>query len=191
VAGQIPVKGVQPKSTPTKRTPAKKAAPGKAVAKVAKPEEKSDFTPAEAKKLTARIKKNTEGVFEDIKKAYLGRIWIAMGHKSWDEYLDKNYEGVPLALPRERKKEALQSLAAAGFSSRAAAAATGTSQRVAARAAAEARNRVTDPAPSGEPNGSPEVIDVPPEDITEVPDGASESTPEAEEQRRIGADGKS
>jgi hypothetical protein len=187
VAGQVPVKGVQPKTAVAKRAPAKKT-PSKAVAKVTKPEDKSDFTPAQAQKLTERIRKNTEGVFEDVKKAYLGRIWIALGHKTWDEYLDKNYEGIALPLPREKKREALQSLAAAGFSSRAAAAATGVGHATAAR-----HGKVTDPAPVS--NETPDVIDVPPHDITELSDGASEFTPEGtsqpEEQRRQGADGKS
>ena len=172
MAGQIPVKGVQPKSTtpPAKKAPAKKA-PGKAVAKVTKAVEKSDFTPAQAKKLTEKISKNAETQAEDIIKAYTGRIWLTKGYeyKSWDEYVDKEHDGIAIPLPREKKKEALQSLAAAGLSSRAIAAATGVSHTTAQRARREAT--VTNPAPAAPGTNVPPVIDVPPEDITEVPEG--------------------
>lgn len=178
MAGQIPTTGVKPKSTTTSRKPAAKKTAGKAVAKQ---EPKSDFTPTQASKLTEKIKRGATTTYEDIQKAYLGRIWLALDCKSWDEYLDKHYEGLALALPREKKKEAVQSLAAAGMSSRAIAAATGVSQSTAARQSA----KVTDPAPkSPESNDSPDnVIDIDPKDITEIKDG--------DEQRRLGADGKS
>lgn len=184
-----------PKTAPAKKAPAKKApakaAPGKAVAKVTpkKSAPISDFTPAKAKALTEKIKKSATTTFEDITKAYAGRIWLALDCKSWDEYVDKHYEGVAFALPREKKKQAIQSLAAAGMSSRAIAAATDVSQSTAARAG----SKVTDPAPA-ESNDSRvsgatgDVIDVPPEDITELSDG--ENAPEAEGRTVQGKDGK-
>lgn len=173
VAGQVPTKE-QTATGPKKATP--KKATTKAVAKATKPEEKSDFTPTKAKALTDKIRKAADSTWEDIKKAYLGRIWLALDCKTWDEYVDKHYEGVPLSLPREKKKEAMQSLASAGLSSRAIAAATGVSQSTAARA-------VTDAAPkSAESNDSPPVIDIDPADITEV---------EGDEGRTVvGQDGK-
>lgn len=185
MAGQIPTQGVKPKGTTTSRKPAAKRTASKAVAK---PAEKSDFTKAQATKLTEKIKKGAETTFEDIKKAFLGRIWLALGHKSWDEYLDAHYEGVPLALPREKKKEAVQSLTAAGMSSRAIAAATGISQSTAARQG----KKVADPKPSGESSdsGDSNVIDIDPKDITEVKDGDGLDEFKGEE-RRQGADGKS
>lgn len=137
MAGQIPTKGAVGQRTPlAKKTPAK--APGKAIAKAANSDEKSDFTPARAKAHTDKIKKGATTTFEDIKKAYLGRIWLALGHKNWDEYCDKEFDGVPLALPRESKKAAVASLHAAGMSSRAIAAATDVPQQTAVRYANQA-----------------------------------------------------
>lgn len=165
MAGQIPPKNQSatgPKPTGPKPKTTTRRKPGTAVAKVTKPEDKSDFTPAKAKALTEKIKKGATTTYEDITKAYAGRIWIALGHKTWDEYCDKHFDGVPLALPREKKKQAIQSLASAGMSTRAIAAATDVSQRTAARA-------ITDPAP-GESNGSPEVIDAEVVDVKDEPE---------------------
>lgn len=197
MAGSIPVKentNTGPKTAPAKKATPRKAvakkAPGKAVAKVTKPADKSDFTPAAAKKLTEKIKKSAATTYEDIKKAYLGRIWLALDCKSWDEYLDKNYEGIALPLPREKKKEAIQSLAAAGVSTRAIAAATGVNQSTVVR------NQKKDTPKAPDANASPaqsNVIDIDPKDVTEIKDGdgLGEFAGEPEEQRRQGADGKS
>lgn len=174
-----------PKTAAAKKAPAKKA-PGKAVAKVTKPEEKSEFTPAKAKAHTEKIKKSATSTFDMIVEAYKGRIWLALDHKSWDEYCDKEFEGVPLALPREKKKQAIQALRSEGkMSTRAIAAATGTSQSTVSR-------NITDPAPT-ESNGSVasgNVIDV---EAEEVPDGTEEfvsGTGEPEPQTVVGTDGR-
>jgi hypothetical protein len=127
---------------------------------VTKPEEKSDFTPVKAKAHTAKLQKSSEGLYELIKDAsYLGRIWLALGHKTWDAYLDAELGGIPLTLPRENRKATVVSLAQAGMSTRAIAAATGVSKSTIAGDIAQSstfQNRTFEPEP-GDDSTPPEL----------------------------------
>lgn len=93
-----------------------------------------------AKQLTDTIRQGAESVWQLIGAAYQGRAWTALGYESWDAYVDGEFGGAPLALPREKRKEAVASLKAQGMSLRAIAAATDTSPQTVANdlAAAEA-----------------------------------------------------
>lgn len=213
MAGQIPNhKGPVQKTGATKKTaprkaPAKKAAPSKAVAKKVDKLD-TDLTPAKAKALTAKLHKGATDVVTMVKQAYLGRVWIAMGHKTWDEWIDKHFEGIPLALPREKRKATVNTLAQSGLSTRAIAAATGESQSTISR---DIKDQVATATASGtgqvSQNDSPangqakddNVIDIPPKDVVEInepdPDGGEQepgTEPGTEDARPVtGLDGKS
>lgn len=96
------------------------------------------LTPDDARQITDRIKHGTEVIYDLVKEAYQRRAWVALNYASWDAYLDGEFQGAPLSLPRETRKEAVQSLKAAGLSLRAIAAATGTSPQTVANDAAAA-----------------------------------------------------
>lgn len=85
-----------------------------------------------AKALTDTIRQGAESVWQLIGAAYQGRAWVALGYESWDAYVDTEFGGAPLALPREKRKEAVASLKAQGMSLRAIAAATDTSPQTVA-----------------------------------------------------------
>jgi hypothetical protein len=164
----IPTKGAPgqrkaaAKKTPAKKTPAKKT-PGKALRLV----ETTDFTKLQAEKLTEQIGKGFQAAADLMIKAVKGRIWIAYGYKSFEEYRDKELGKFPLALPMLQRKAAVMKLAEAGLSSRAIAAATGTSDRQAARDKQEALDQVCQ---NGTPERAPDLDDDDePVDVPEVP----------------------
>lgn len=185
MAGQIPTKGAKPKSTPAKRTPAKaaatKATPSKAVAKVSD-KQPGDLTPAKAASLTKRIQGSVENVIDLLHEAFQGRAWKALGHKNWDEYIEKEFGSAPLALPRTKRKPTVDNLTERGWSTRAISAATGVDQKTVVRDQHESAAKKK----AAEANASPDeppILDIPESDITEVPEG--------EEEKRTGLDGKS
>ena len=137
---KAPTKASSTKAAAKAGQPISAKAPGKAVA-VVTPTEKSLFTKAKATAITKRIGQGIEDTLKLITQAYEGRIWLALGHKSWDEWREKEFGGTyPLALPVVQRKAAVAKLATqAGMSTRAIAAVTGTSQRTAANDAAEGR----------------------------------------------------
>ncbi|KAA9393821.1 hypothetical protein FCK90_10435 [Kocuria coralli] len=125
------------------------------------------LTQSEARELTDQIAEGLIDVHTLIVQAWEGQAWRALGHASWDEWIDANFRGLQLRPPREQRAEVIQSMRAAGMSVRAIAQATdlgyGTVQRA-----------------SGDPNGSPGH---PLEDESSV----QNRTPE----RSLGVDGKS
>jgi hypothetical protein len=127
MAGQIPTKRQIQEAAKAAQT---KKAPGKAVAKTndAKPESKSEFTPAKAKVHTENIAKAGSTFGKLLLEAYKGRIWFAMGYTTWQQYLDGEFGGAPLQLPRDKRKIEALELAKGGMSTRAIAAATGVSK---------------------------------------------------------------
>ena len=83
---------------------------GKAVAvreaPEAKPvEEKSAFTPAKARALTDRLVKNATAAVELFIEAYNGRIWLAYGYESWQQYLDAELGELRPRLPKPQRLE--------------------------------------------------------------------------------------
>lgn len=84
-----------------------------------------DLDPAEARALTAEIRNNVAELEMLLVRAYRGRAWLALGHESWDAYIHAEFKAAPLALPREERRAASQSLAGWGLSTRAIASATG------------------------------------------------------------------
>lgn len=117
-----------PKAPAPERDHHGKKVPGKAIAKVTGPK---PMTTKQAEAITAKIKTGTVNLMELVVRAFEGRVWVSMGHKGWDEYLDAELGGAPLSLPREKRKEAVKSLHDRGLSTRAIAAATGVDQKTA------------------------------------------------------------
>ncbi|CAN5349330.1 hypothetical protein BH09ACT8_BH09ACT8_30940 [soil metagenome] len=86
------------------------------------------FNTKDAREVTNRIQKGLGTLADLIGRAYLGRVWLALGYQSWDDYLDTEFTSGVLAVPREERPEAVKSLREQGLSLRAIAAATGVSE---------------------------------------------------------------
>lgn len=79
----------------------------------------------EATELTNRIRQTGSVLWTQIVKAYQGRAWSVLGYESWDDYCNTEFDGAQIKLPREDRTMVVASLADAGMSTRAIAAATG------------------------------------------------------------------
>lgn len=96
----------------------------------------------DARDLTDRIRVGVEAVWELVKQAYVSRAWSVLGYDSWDDYCTREFGNSRLKLPREERSEVVASMREIGMSSRAIAAAIGSSQDTVNRALAEGeRNR--------------------------------------------------
>ena len=103
------------------------------------------LTEADARELTDQIAEGLADVHSLIVQAWEGRVWEALGYKSWDAWIDANFRGLQLRPPREQRDEVVQSMREAGMSMRAISQATDLSYGAVNRSAR-----------SGDPNGSPE-----------------------------------
>jgi hypothetical protein len=122
----------------------------------------TDMDVDEAQAITERICAGLQDTWELIKRAYIGRAWVALEYGSWDEYCIGEFGDARLRIPREERPELVCSLRQAGMSIRAIASATGAGYGTVRRDL------------SGEPFGSP--VDADAEDDAEV---ISERTHEA------------
>jgi hypothetical protein len=74
-----------------------------------------DLTSDEAAKITSRIRTWVKAFpAEDVKRAYFGRVWLAMGYSSWDEWCDCELNG--FKLPAVEHREVVAELAESGMS---------------------------------------------------------------------------
>jgi hypothetical protein len=87
-----------------------------------------DLDAAEARAITERIKGAMGGLMALVVKAYLGRVWLALGYDSWDNYIKGEFNHAPLHLPREERAAVVALLRGQGMSTRAIGAATGVDQ---------------------------------------------------------------
>lgn len=85
----------------------------------------ADLSELQARALISRIATSLVTVWEDVKLAYLGRAWLALGYASWDELCAAEFGTMQIRLPREERREVVASLSEVGMSTRAIAAATG------------------------------------------------------------------
>lgn len=92
-----------------------------------------DLSEIEARLLVDSIRVDITDVGERIATAYLGRAWIGLGYADWDALCDAEFVGARLRVPREVRVELVQSLSAAGLSTRSAAKALGVGQRTIVR----------------------------------------------------------
>lgn len=120
--------------TPRKSQAAKNSdkAAGKAVEKAAKPSKKevetSEFTKAKAKSMTDQIRKGLEHSVELLITAYQGRIWLALGHASWQEYLDDELGDLRPKFPVDERRQLVAEMTKNGMTQRPIAKALGVDQ---------------------------------------------------------------
>lgn len=111
---------------------------------------------ATARSLTDKIKIGLEMTWQLVTNAYEGRVWVALGYASWDEYCIREFGTSRLRLPREERDEIVASLASSGMSERAIASATGLGNGTVHRAL------VPGPPVSGAPFGAADSAAQPP-----------------------------
>lgn len=88
----------------------------------------TDLDANAARRLTDQIRMVTEAMWQSVVKAWEGRVWLALGYGSWDEYCSQEFGTSRIALPREERDGVVMSLHTMGMSTRAIASATGVSK---------------------------------------------------------------
>lgn len=69
----------------------------------------------DAQLITSRIREWVKAFpAEDVKRAYLGRVWISLGYESWSEWCDSELGG--FKLPAIERREVVAELSDAGMS---------------------------------------------------------------------------
>lgn len=86
----------------------------------------------EARAIVGRIRQCVSVALVEIKKAYAGRAWIALGYDSWADLCAAEF-GEHIQLPRDERKAVTAELRAEGMSTRAIAAATGANHSTVVR----------------------------------------------------------
>ncbi|GAB5007377.1 hypothetical protein [Mycobacterium avium] len=184
MAGQIPTKGVQPKNSTPRKTPAKKApvkTPGKVIAKVRDDKPKT-LTLAQAEALTAAIKKADDNLATKIVASFTGRIWEAYGLKDWGEYAAQHL-GEAQIIARAVRKTLVPQLAKARISNRAIAAGLGADEKTIRNDLAEHKKVENEVRNNSAPDAEP-PLDV---EITNMQNGSDNDEHAG---MRLGADGK-
>lgn len=94
----------------------------------------------DARRLTDRIRLLAESVADQIarmadliEQARVGSAWLALGYRSWPEYVAGEFAGILPRLDREPRQEFVRELAARGMSTRAIAPVVGQSHMTVAR----------------------------------------------------------
>lgn len=93
----------------------------------------STFGEAEAREFTEELKADYGSLQTKIVTAWKGRIWLALGYESWQDYLDEEFRDVSLRPPRELEEQVIGELRAAGMSTRGIASAVDMAPRTVAR----------------------------------------------------------
>lgn len=103
----------------------------------------ADVTQAEAMVITGRIREWVQSFpAADVKQAYQGRVWIAMGYESWTEWCDSELDG--FRLPAVERREIVAELAESGMSNRAIADVIGVTDMTVGRDLSTATNVAVD-----------------------------------------------
>lgn len=89
---------------------------------------RSKFSEAEARELTDEIKADYGALQVKIAAAWRGRVWLALGYESWQDYLDGEFSDVSIRPPKELELQVVQELRDAGMSTRGISAATNLSK---------------------------------------------------------------
>jgi len=105
-----------------------------------------DLDATEARHLIDGMRADVATLGERVTTAYLGRAWVALGYESWDAMTDAEFPGARLRIPREQRAEQVQSLRAAGLSTRAIGSALGVNDRTVRRDLPSAANAADEPA---------------------------------------------
>ena len=104
----------------------------------------------EARQLTQEIAQTLALAWDLVVTAYQRRVWEPLGYGSWDSYCRAELGSTRLRLPAEEREQAVRSLRSAGLSTRAIAAATGTSKGTVHRIATAPGGAVADANPRPE-----------------------------------------
>ncbi|MCS4592640.1 hypothetical protein KTJ89_06530 [Brevibacterium sediminis] len=88
----------------------------------------SQFSADEARELTDELRADYGSLQVKISTAWRGRIWLALGYESWQDYLDEEFRDVSLRPPKELQEQVIAELREAGMSTRGIASATDLSQ---------------------------------------------------------------
>lgn len=93
------------------------------------------MTPDRARELVAQITVSVDGVRDRLVELYDGRGWLALGYATWGELCEVEFGSVAVGrlLPREKRRELVQELAAGGMSTGAIGPALGISRDTARR----------------------------------------------------------
>ena len=121
------------------------------------------LTVEEAQAVTGRIRGSLDDITDELVTAWHGRIWEAMGYANWDAWIEGEFDGYPIALPRDKRRTVMQSMKASGLSTRAIAAAVGVDQATVSRAT------TTKPKPA-DANASPRRDEQADDDVEPDPD---------------------
>lgn len=76
----------------------------------------SKFSEAEARELTDELRSDYGSLQVKISTAWQGRIWLALGYDSWQDYLDNEFRDVSLRPPKDLEEQVISELRAAGMS---------------------------------------------------------------------------
>jgi hypothetical protein len=101
-------------------------------------------TAAEAQELTDQIRTSLDDTWKLIERAYQIRAWQALEHPSWDAYCQREFGTKHLRVPREQRREVVESMRGIGMSTRVIAAATGMSKDTVRRALPGGANETPD-----------------------------------------------
>lgn len=88
----------------------------------------SQFSAEEARELTDELRADYGSLQVKISTAWSGRIWLALGYESWQDYLDEEFRDLSLRPPKELQEQVIAELREAGMSTRGIASATDLSQ---------------------------------------------------------------
>lgn len=88
------------------------------------------MTQAEARRLTDQIQLGLESIWEMAVRAWQGRVWVALGYPSWDDYCTRELGRCRVKLPADlaERAAAWRPLVEAGMSQRAIASVAGVSR---------------------------------------------------------------
>jgi hypothetical protein len=103
--------------------------PGRGKGQVVEIIQRRDLDAREAGAITERIKSAMGDLMVLVVKAWQGRVWIALGYQSWEDYIKGEFSHAPLSLPRDERRAVGKLLRGEGMSTRAIAPPLGVSQR--------------------------------------------------------------
>ncbi|MBJ7322134.1 MAG: hypothetical protein JHC70_07315 [Rhodococcus sp.] len=91
------------------------------------------LTRPEAERLTEKIQGCLSTLWEDLARAYSGRIWLALDVESWDEWRDQYLAETGLQMPRGDERQIVKTFKRHGMTVREIAATTGLSKSAVGR----------------------------------------------------------
>lgn len=97
------------------------------------------ITLIQAQEITQKLRNEYGKVEELVVSAYANRIWLVMGYRSWDEYIDGEFKDLAVTPPKDQRARTIAAYSEAGMSTRAISAVTGLSKSSVNREVKKAR----------------------------------------------------